>query len=387
MANPAVVLLVSQAANLYGSERSLLSLIEYKPPDIVPIVVTASAGPLHGELNRMGVEVVPFDFNRFTFFSNPFWHWTFFWSFVRILKTRRPDAVIIGYEGNVFLLVAACQCCRVPVFRLLQRAVRPAAGARSFCGFVVDRVAFLLCSGVFCASPVMEQQLRQYCSFAGRPRTLISRLPIRSTTPTTKPQGEYRALWNIPAGNNVIGQFSRLHPVKGVETFLRAAKIVINERRDVCFVVGGDSDGSPGGAAYKQYLCNLVEELELSQHVRLLGFVADVFSAISACDIIALPSSSEGAPISCLETLILRRPIVGSNVDGLGEIIKSSKGGMLIEPGDHVALASAFFELLADPARCHELGCKGRDWVLQNCSPVEFGRVIWGHVFRQRQCE
>ena len=362
------VVFVSQSANLYGSERALLALLEHRPKSITPVVVTAREGPLHSELRKLRVESVPLAFNGATLLANPLWHWRFYTAFKAILKTHNPLAVVVIYEGNVPLIIAACKASGMPVFRILQRPVERGRRLANLQGRAADGLSFLLSSAVICGSPVLEKQLRQAYHFAGRPRALTARLPVRSITPQIKDPLEIRKSWNIPPADKIVGQFSRLHPVKGLETMLGAAQTVLETCSDVWFVVGGDSDGTPGANEYRAHLFELARTLRLWSRFRFLGFVDDVLSAMNACDVIAMPSLSEGVGISCLEALLVKKPVVGTDIDGLGEIIARSNGGMLIKPRDAEGLASALITLLSQSDLRHQLGENGKDWVVRHCA-------------------
>jgi glycosyltransferase involved in cell wall biosynthesis len=60
------------------------------------------------------------------------------------------------------------------------------------------------------------------------------------------------------------------------------------------------------------------------------------------------------------EALLCGSPVIASRIGGLPEIIEHGVSGLLVEPGDAAALASAMRELLADPDRRQAMGEHGR---------------------------
>jgi glycosyltransferase involved in cell wall biosynthesis len=53
-------------------------------------------------------------------------------------------------------------------------------------------------------------------------------------------------------------------------------------------------------------------------------------------------------------------PVIGSRSGGIPEQIADQRSGLIVPPGDVVALASAIDELLADPDRRAQMGAAGR---------------------------
>lgn len=371
------ILFVSQAANLYGSERTLLTLLEGGlPSGLKPLVVCPKTGPLCDALDTLGVELIPWVFNAATFRNNPLSHWNFIRDFCELLKRRRPKAVVVVYEGNVPLLVIACRLCAVPVYRILQREIRPQVHKKGGSN-LMDRLAFKWCNGVFCGAATLEKQLREVYKISTRPPVALVRLPVRTVTPNITDTLAWRLKYGIPAEAALVGQFGRIHPVKGIDVLIRAAKQVNEAMPEVHFVMCGGTDGSSDSNDYLEKMRVLAAELGLQDRIHFTGVIADIFTGMRACDIVALCSRAEGVGIACLEALLCERPVVGSNVDGLGEIIRESGGGLAAPVEDYAAIAASILLLLAEPARRSELGRLGRKWVVQNCAPEVFRENFW----------
>jgi glycosyltransferase involved in cell wall biosynthesis len=77
-----------------------------------------------------------------------------------------------------------------------------------------------------------------------------------------------------------------------------------------------------------------------------------------------LPSLSEGSPNAVLESLAAARAVIGTEVGGVPEMLAGG-GGVIVDPGDPVALAEQIEALLADPARARAMGLEGRRAVLE----------------------
>jgi glycosyltransferase involved in cell wall biosynthesis len=100
--------------------------------------------------------------------------------------------------------------------------------------------------------------------------------------------------------------------------------------------------------------------LGLTDRLRLLGFRSDLSEIYTGFDLVALPSSSEGMPLTVIEAMAAARPVVASNVGGVPEVVVDGVTGLVVPVGDRQALADALAALLQDPARRRAMGLAGR---------------------------
>lgn len=86
---------------------------------------------------------------------------------------------------------------------------------------------------------------------------------------------------------------------------------------------------------------------ELSGHAQLLGprRSEEIARWLAASDLLCLPSHKEGCPNVVLEALSCGRPVVGSNVGGIPELLDESSG-VLVPPGNALALREALSKSL-----------------------------------------
>jgi glycosyltransferase involved in cell wall biosynthesis len=98
----------------------------------------------------------------------------------------------------------------------------------------------------------------------------------------------------------------------------------------------------------------------LAERVELLGERADVPALLAESDVFVLSSRSEGLPVSVLEAMAARLPVVATAVGGLPELVVEGQTGYLVSPGDPGALAAALRPLLADRDLRSRLGDAGR---------------------------
>lgn len=94
----------------------------------------------------------------------------------------------------------------------------------------------------------------------------------------------------------------------------------------------------------------LIDELGLSDHVILRGFVADPYPDLARSDVFAMTSKYEGLSISLLEAMYLgNAPVSTYGGGGVTDIITDGQNGLLFEYGDEKALSNHFLKLYLEP--------------------------------------
>ena len=103
---------------------------------------------------------------------------------------------------------------------------------------------------------------------------------------------------------------------------------------------------------------------ERRARVTLAGLRRDVPRLLAAADVGLLTSVSEGIPLTVIEAMAARRPVVATDVGGLREVVCDDTGrgdtGLLVPVGDDAAVAAALARLAADAPLRRRLGEAGR---------------------------
>ena len=81
--------------------------------------------------------------------------------------------------------------------------------------------------------------------------------------------------------------------------------------------------------------------------------------------VFVIPSIEEAFGQTALESLACGRPVVGSDVGGIPDMVRDGETGLLVEPGNAVALAKALDRLLQDQDMRAQLGSNGRELVIE----------------------
>jgi glycosyltransferase involved in cell wall biosynthesis len=85
-----------------------------------------------------------------------------------------------------------------------------------------------------------------------------------------------------------------------------------------------------------------------------------VAAAMDEATLLVLPSRSEGMGRVVIEAFCRARPVVGTRVGGIADLVENGRNGILVEPGSVEALAHALTGLLGDRERAAALGAEAR---------------------------
>jgi glycosyltransferase involved in cell wall biosynthesis len=115
-------------------------------------------------------------------------------------------------------------------------------------------------------------------------------------------------------------------------------------------------DGPELGAARR-----LASDLSLQDRVEFLGHRHDVADLLSHAQVFALSSRSESFPMTVLEAMRARLPVVASNVGGISEAVVDGHTGLLVRIGTAESWADSLKHLLVDRETRSSMGANGRD--------------------------
>ena len=172
---------------------------------------------------------------------------------------------------------------------------------------------------------------------------------------------EFRSRYRIPADRLVVTQVSWLIPEKGVDDLLAAARGVVAAEPRAHFVLVGDG-------AHRSELEQRARELGIEDHVTFTGVVQDPLAdgLFAASDVVCQMSRWEEVfGYVNAEAMASGKPLVGTRVGGIPEIIEHGKTGYLVDRRDTAAMTHRILELVRDPDLRRRMGAAGRERVVE----------------------
>lgn len=307
------------------------------------VVVGAHGGAFVREAaERSGIEFVHLEQLR-----RPISPWRDLRSFAelyRLLRRQRPDVLHASSSKAGVIGRLAAVAARVPVrvFTVHGWAFSAHSGAASALYRWADRIAGRATTATICVSQRERADgLRARTCRADRTVVIPNGVEVDAY-----PQASLeRAVPRLIA----VG---RLAAPKDWSTLLSALTSLDSEAFAELAIVG---DGPE-----RERVEDELARRSLEGRVRLLGERDDVPRLLAEADVFLLASRSEGLPLSVIEAMAAGLPIVASDVGGLKELVRDGETGVLVPPGDPVALAEALRPLLANRELRRRLGRAGR---------------------------
>ena len=174
-------------------------------------------------------------------------------------------------------------------------------------------------------------------------------------------------------GSVVVGMVANFREQKDHATYLEAAKIVIEKKAGVRFVLIGSG---PRETEMKEYS----KRLGLDGSVTFLGRQTgqELYAAMQQLSVSVLVSFNEGVPNVLLESMALGIPIIGNPSGGIPEIIEDGVNGFLIPYKRPDLLAEKILYLLSHSKSAEEMGRAGQEKAMK-----EFSYSTMSERFRQ----
>lgn len=185
-------------------------------------------------------------------------------------------------------------------------------------------------------------------------------------------KGNFRSRFGLTDADFVIGAVGRLTAIKNLPMFIEAADLVLRSmpEKEIYFIVAGDGD-------MRDKLEIQAIKLGIRESIVFTGWVEDLPSMYADLDILALTSLNEGTPLSVIEAMSSRVPIVATDVGGVCDLIGERKKGdrfdlcthgILVESDDARGFSDALSHLIRNPGKAEQMASAGRRFASANYS-------------------
>jgi glycosyltransferase involved in cell wall biosynthesis len=184
-------------------------------------------------------------------------------------------------------------------------------------------------------------------AYGARPQTVI-------VLPFPVSWADVAKITGLPAKPAVLFA-GRLEREKGVDILLQAMRMVKKSLPNVHLLIAGDG-------SYRATLESLVDALDLRETVSFLGWLqADALQlAYKDSILLTMPSiCEEGLGMVLIEAGLMGRPVVASEIGGIRDVVRHGENGLLVPPGDAMALANAIATILKDRQLATHMGLAG----------------------------
>lgn len=172
---------------------------------------------------------------------------------------------------------------------------------------------------------------------------------------------------NIKREEKVIGSIGSLGKQKNYPNLIRAFTILQERMGNIKLLIIGEG-------RRRNELESLIKELGVDGKVILLGARSDVPELMKVMDVYCLASIYEGLPLSLLEAMVAKLPVIGTDVTGIRDTIIHEKTGLLVTSDAPEELAEGLSRILINPDLAKELSENGQKYALEKHGLAEWIR-------------
>ncbi|MFT5728837.1 MAG: glycosyltransferase involved in cell wall biosynthesis [Desulforhopalus sp.] len=338
------ILHIIDSGGMYGAEVMLLNLVEEQVRQGLKPVI-ASIGDKHSCEKPFETEACKRNFPIKIFRMRPGPNFIGAREILNFAKSIHCDLLHShGYKGNILFGFIPKKIRRLPLITTLHGWTSSGASfSRMHLYELLDSWALSRMDAVV----LVNKGMLAHSRLAGRDNIKfhIVNNGINVEEPESYPCAELKLRQVRDANIVAVG---RLSPEKGFNVLLKAIARVVENGGDVSLVIFGEG-------RLRRKLEELILQLGLQGRVKMSGFVSNVAATFSCFDLLVMPSLTEGLPITLLEAMRGKLPVIASKVGGIPNVLEDGVGGILVEAGDEIGLAEAINQLVGSGSRCKQL--------------------------------
>ena len=280
-----------------------------------------------------------------------------FWKLIRLLQKEDIDILHIHSPYPAILGRLAGRLTRVKAIIYTEHALVESYRPVTLLGNVLT---YPLNDAMIAISDAVSHTMTRWKTARSQKlRTINDAIDFDAINALEVEPGAVKQELGINAHHLVVGTVANIRPQKGHQYLVQAARLVLEQYPDVTFVmVGGEK--FEGGI---RELEELAQRLGIRERIIFTRFRSDVLRIMAGFDIFTLPSLYEGFGIVLLEAMSLGKPVIGTRVGGIPEVIEDGVNGYLVEPRNPQQMAEKIMYLLKNEALRNQMGAKGKQRV------------------------
>ena len=359
------VLFVHQSADLYGSDKTLLFLVEALKKNISPIVVVPEEGPLIEELRKKEIRVIISPvlkvsrqlFTSFKIFIFPF---LIYLAIKKLKKELGNTKIDIIHSNTLAVFLGAFYSRKYKIKHIwhVHEIIKyPKLVAKSY-PFLVNTFSDYV---IFNSKASYEHLCYNYPKLKKKSKVIYNglsrKLPISPKSENQKTRN--KLFKSITSTTIILGLVGRINKFKGHHLLLDTFEEIISKGYDnVKLLFVGSTISS------QEYLLDeliaSIHKKGLENKVTIKPFQKKIWKYYDSIDVVIVPTTDpESFGLVALEGMLSKKPVIGSNHGGLKEIIVHNETGLLFKPNDNKELMDSIIKLISNKEMCNKFGEQG----------------------------
>lgn len=337
------VLHLIDSGGLYGAEKMLLNLVqEQLNQGLEPMILSAgephiAEKPIESEAKRLGLPVTAWRMAPGLNLKEA----------RRILRWAQEEKYQLlhshGFKFNVLIGLFPKFLRKIPSIATLHGYVHARRFSKMWVYECIDRIAIYRMDGVVLVGEAMKGEIPERLRASPNIRVIPNGLNIADLKKRSTIALEDRIQQFISSHELMILGIGRLSREKGFDHLLRAFRKVKGEFPGAGLLLVGEGK-------QRDSLESLTEELGLSEAVLMPGYCSNVPALLKQARLLAMPSLTEGLPITLLEAMAIETPVLVSAVGEMPKVLGYGEGGHITQSIESAELADAMIAQLHSSA-------------------------------------
>ena len=362
------ILFIHQSAELYGSDKTLLLLLKHiDKTRFYPVVVLPNEGPLKSELDKENIKVVIAPVLKV--YRKMFTPQNIL-KFVKDIKKGVDALDILNKQHHFDVVYSNTLAVLLGIIYAKKRKIKHLWHVHEIIvhpkiiASIFPKILMRYSNLVICNSNATQNNLTvRIPELKSKTKVIYNGMELNSENKAVAQKTDF----GFNETDIIITLVGRISRLKGHKLLLDVFTnhLIKNENIKLLFV------GSPveGQEQYLDEIQNSINRNKLQTKVKILPFLNDLNGVWAVTDIAIMPSTeAESFGLVAVEAMLAKKPVVGSNLGGLSEIVINNETGLLFDPNSKEALSEALFKLIESPSLRSEFGEKGYERAIKEFS-------------------
>jgi glycosyltransferase involved in cell wall biosynthesis len=323
-----------------GAQQNVSDLIQHFQAEFNNVIFVCNAGLLLDKIKMLGVKTYQVPISRIVFFPVTLIF------LAKILMREKPDIIHSNHRYGTLLVQLLRKI--LPVEYKIVHTARSVLNRRTRCRYLGDKI--------IANSKAVQKNLVEKFHVQSEKIEIIYDGVKLNLNSTGMLNGQNDAVYQIldSTQKTIIGCLGSLVPAKGHHFLFQAISgLEASILENILVLIIGEGQ-------LRKKLEAEVHDLKLTEVVKFLGYRKDAHRILSYCDFTVIPSIQEGLPNVMIESYLLGKPAIVSELDYVDEVMKPYEIGMSFPVKDTHRLAELIRRYIQKPKLAARHGNKGK---------------------------
>ena len=323
-----------------GAQQNLFDIIQHFQSEFGSTIFVCNPCELMDRIRLLGVKTYPIPISKIAFFPV-----TLFF-LAKILIRERPDLIHSNHRWATLLVQLLRKI--LPVDYKIMHTARSVFNRKTMCHYLGDKI-------IANSKAVQKNLIERFRVPPDEIEIIYDGVKLNLNS-TGMLNGQNDPVFQLldSTQKTVIGCLGGLVPAKGHHVLFQAiARLEPAILENILVLIIGEGP-------LRKKLEAEVRDLNLTEVVKFLGYRKDAHRILGYCNFTVIPSIQEGLPNVLIESYLLGKPAIVSELDYVDEVIKPYSAGISFPPGDIIGLAESIQFYLQKPRVAVRHGAKGQ---------------------------